>query len=203
MGNTWSRNILLLMLVLPLAGCEAQESGEVTPTATPEQDAAGNPGAGEPAREPDIFYVPTPAEVVDTMLKVAGVGEDDVVYDLGSGDGRIVIAAARDYGARGVGIDIDPERIAEARENAEQANVSDRVTFIEGDMFEVDLSEATVVALYLLTELNLRLRPKLLSELDPGDRVVSHAFAMGDWEPEQILDVDGRKVYYWVVPESQ
>ena len=199
---TWL--FILTIPVLLAAGCGTQDSGDVTTT------VAAPPAAGEterdpdePAREPDIFYVPTPPDVVDAMLEVAGVGPDDVVYDLGSGDGRIVIAAARDYGARGVGIDIDPQRIAEARENAEQAGVSNRVTFMEGDMFEADLSEATVVALYLLTELNLRLRPKLLSELEPGDRVVSHAFGMGDWEPEQLLDIDGRKVYYWRVPERQ
>jgi SAM-dependent methyltransferase len=153
-----------------------------------------------PIREPDVGYVPTPHEVVDAMLKVAGVGEDDIVYDLGSGDGRIVIAAARDYGARGVGIDINPRRIREARENAEIEKVTDRVTFIQGDIFVEDISEATVVTLYLLSELNLRLRPRLLNELEPGTRIVSHAFSMGDWRPVKTLLINEKLVYYWVVP---
>ena len=153
-----------------------------------------------PVREPDVGYVPTPHDVVDAMLKAANVGKDDIVYDLGSGDGRIVITAARDYGARGVGIDVNPRRIREARENAEKENVTDRVTFIQGDMFVENISEATVVTLYLLNELNLRLRPKLLSELERGTRIVSHNFTMGDWEPEKTLSVNGRIVYYWVVP---
>jgi len=158
--------------------------------------------ADAPAREPDIFYLPTPPEVVDAMLKVANVGPDDIVYDLGSGDGRIVIAAARDYGATGVGIDIDPKRITEATANAEQSGVSDRVRFIEADLFEADISAATVVTLYLLTDLNIKLMPKLLSDLKPGTRIVSHAFSMGQhWEPLQTLDIDGRQVFYWVVPE--
>lgn len=154
-----------------------------------------------PAREPDIFYLPTPPEVVDAMLKVANVGPNDIVYDLGSGDGRIVIAAARDYGARGVGIDLDPKLIAEATDNAKKNGVSDRARFVEGDLFLADISEATVVTLYLLTELNIRLIPKLMAELKPGTRIVSHAFSMGDWEPEQLLDVNGSQVYYWVIPE--
>jgi len=153
-----------------------------------------------PPREADVGYVPTPQEVVNAMLKVANVGENDLVYDLGSGDGRIVITAAREYGARGVGIDINPRRIREARENALQNQVTDRVHFIEGDLFEADFSDATVVTLYLLSELNLKLRPKLLSELRPGTRVVSHAFSMGDWEPLEVLNVNGSTVYYWVIP---
>jgi len=154
-----------------------------------------------PEREPDIFYVPTPPAVVDAMLKVANVGPNDIVYDLGSGDGRIVIAAARDYGARGIGIDIDPQRIKEARVNAENDKVTDRVTFKQADLFETDFSDATVVTLYLLTDLNIKLRPKLMQDLKPGTRIVSHAFGMGDWEPLQTLDIDGSKVYYWVIPE--
>lgn len=157
--------------------------------------------ATSPAREPDIFYLPTPPEVVDAMLKVANVGPSDIVYDLGSGDGRIVIAAARDYGASGVGIDIDPALNIEASANAERDGVSDRVRFIEADLFEADISEATVVTLYLLTDLNIKLMPKLLSDLKPGTRIVSHAFSMGDhWEPLQTLDIDGRQVFYWEVP---
>ena len=152
-------------------------------------------------RTPDVVYVPTPPRVVDAMLKAAEVGPDDVLYDLGSGDGRIPVTAARRWGTRGVGIDIDPQRIREANRNAEQAGVTDTVKFIEGDLFEADLSEATVITLYLLPNLNLRLRPTLL-ELEPGTRIVSHAFDMGDWEPEQTIDVDGATVYRWTVPET-
>lgn len=156
---------------------------------------------GDGERTPDVVYVPTPPRVVDAMLKAAEVGPDDVLYDLGSGDGRIPITAAKRWGTRGVGIDIDPERIEEANRNARQAGVTDKVRFIEGDLFEADLSGATVISLYLLPNLNLRLRPTLL-QLEPGTRIVSHAFDMGDWEPEQTLDVDGATVYLWTVPET-
>ena len=152
-------------------------------------------------RRPDVVYVPTPYDVVDAMLKVAKVGKGDVLYDLGSGDGRIPIIAAQKYGiARGVGIDINPERIKEANENLAAAGVADRVRFINADLFETDISDATVVTLYLLQTLNLKLLPKLLKELKPGTRIVSHSFAMGSWEPEQTLDVDGRSVYFWTIP---
>jgi predicted RNA methylase len=150
----------------------------------------------------DVPYVSTPQIVVDKMLEVAAVTKDDVVYDLGSGDGRIVISAAKKYGVRGVGVDIDPQRIKEANANAVQAGVADRVKFIEQDLFKTDLKEASVVTLYLLPEVNLRLRPKLLRELKPGTRVVSHAFDMGDWKPEQTVQVEGRTIYYWVIPKD-
>jgi SAM-dependent methyltransferase len=153
-----------------------------------------------PSRTPDVVYVPTPPEVVDAMLKTARVGSKDVVYDLGCGDGRIVIAAAKQYGARGVGVDIDPERIKEARANAEAAGVTDRVKFIQGDLFEMDLRPASVVTLYLLESLNLKLQPKLVTELKPGTRVVSHAFSMGPWTPDEELNVEGRRVYLWTIP---
>ena len=155
-----------------------------------------------PARTPDVIFVPTPQEVVDAMLKVAKVGPDDVLYDLGSGNGIIPVTAAREFGTRGVGIDIDPQRIAEANANAEKNKVTDKVKFIQGDLFEQDLSEATVISLYLLNSLNLKLRPKLL-ELKPGTRIVSHAFDMGDWTPDQTLNVNGRTVYFWTVPERK
>lgn len=157
--------------------------------------------AQAPARTPDVIYVPTPPEVVDAMLKVANVGPDDVVYDLGCGDGRIVVTAAERYGARGVGIDIDPQRVKEAKANVARAGVGDRVSIRQADLFQTDLSEATVVTLYLLPSLNLKLRPKLLSELKPGTRIVSHAFDMGDWQPEEELEINGRHVYFWTVPE--
>ena len=163
------------------------------------QQAPAAPAAA-PSRTPDVIYVPTPPDVVDAMLKLAKIGKDDVVYDLGCGDGRIVIAAAKQYGARGVGIDIDPQRIKEAEANAQAAGVSDRVSFRLGDLFEADLSPATAVTLYLLTSLNLKLRPKLLSELKPGTPVVSHQFDMGDWKPDETLELAGRRVYLWTVP---
>jgi precorrin-6B methylase 2 len=150
----------------------------------------------------DVPYVSTPQIVVDKMLEVAAVTKNDVVYDLGSGDGRIVISAAKKYGVRGVGVDIDPQRIKEANANAVLAGVADRVKFIEQDLFKIDLKEASVVTLYLLPEVNLRLRPKLWRELKPGTRVVSHAFDMGDWKPEQTVQVDGRTIYYWVIPKD-
>ena len=155
----------------------------------------------QPKRTPDIHYVPTPEEVVEAMLKLADVGPNDVVYDLGSGDGRIPIAAARQFGARGVGIDLDPKLVAEATRNAQQAGVADRVRFVEGDIFDADLSPATVVTLYLLTSINERLRPKLLKELRPGARIVSHQFRMGDWNPERETVVDFRPVFLWRVPK--
>jgi ribosomal protein L11 methylase PrmA len=154
---------------------------------------------------PDVPYVPTHEKVVAEMLKVAGVGTKDVLYDLGSGDGRIVITAARQFGTRGVGYDIDPVRVEEARANAKKAGVADRVTFSQEDIFVADIREATVVTLYLLPDVNLRLRPKLLADLRPGTRVVSHNYDMGDWKPERVIKVqlpDGEHtVYYWVVPE--
>ena len=163
-------------------------------------------GAAEhaaPLRGPDVIFVPTPNDIVATMLRMAAVTKKDTVYDLGCGDGRIVITAAQKYGARGVGIDIDPERVAEATENVRKAGVADRVKIIRGDLFEFDISSAMVVILYLLTELNLKLRPKLLRDLNPGTRIVSHAFAMGDWKPERTADVSGTTVYLWRIPPRQ
>jgi cyclopropane fatty-acyl-phospholipid synthase-like methyltransferase len=157
--------------------------------------------AQQPQRKPDIHFAPTAPEVVEGMLRLARVTSADVVYDLGSGDGRIVIAAAQNYGARGVGIELDPKLVAEARRDAERAGVSDRVTFIEGDMFEADISEATVVTLYLLEQINERLRPKLTRELRPGARIVSHVFRMGGWRPDEQTVVAGRNVLLWRVPE--
>jgi len=148
--------------------------------------------------------VATDLEVVRAMLDAAKVGPGDVVYDLGCGDGRIVITAAQRYGARGVGVDLDPERIRESRENAARAGVSDRVTFIQGDLFAADVKPATVVALYLSPDINLKLRDTLLRDLRPGSRVVSHQFDMGDWVPERSFEVDvggiARRVFLWRVP---
>ncbi len=150
----------------------------------------------------DVHYVPTRQAVVDAMLELAKVTEDDVVYDLGCGDGRIVVTAAKKYGATGTGIDIDPQRIKEANANAEKAGVTDKVKFVEANLFESDVSEASVVTLYLLNSLNLKLRPILLEQLKPGTRIVSHAFNMGDWEPEKTIQVDGATVHMWTVPEK-
>ncbi len=148
----------------------------------------------------DVPYVPTPTAVVAEMLRMADVGKNDVIYDLGSGDGRIVITAAKERGARGVGIDINPARIKEANGNARAAGVSERVEFREQNLFDADLSEATVVTLYLLPAINAKLRPKLLRELKPGTRIVSHEFGIGDWESERTVDVDGSLVHLWTIP---
>ena len=161
------------------------------------------PAQDQPKRAPDVPYVPTPDEVVQAMLKLADVHKGDVVYDLGCGDGRIVITAAKLYGARGVGLDINPDRIRDARLNARQAGVEDLVKFVEADLFDADIKEATVVTLYLLPSVNLRLRPKLWRDLKPGTRVVSHAFDMGDWKAEKSDQVDGRPVYFWTIPEEE
>lgn len=151
-------------------------------------------------RQLDVPYVPTPGPVVERMLEIAQVNRNDVVYDLGSGDGGLVIAAAQKYGARGVGIDIDPRRIQEANANAKATGVTDLVKFRQQDLFKTDLSRATVVTFYLLPRINIKLRPKLLRELQPGTRIVSHAFDMGDWKPQRVELVSGRTIYYWVVP---
>ena len=166
-------------------------------------------GAGGCAPVPgqEVPYVVTPPEVVDAMLRLAGVGRDDVVYDLGSGDGRIVIAAARDFGARGVGIEIDPRLVAQSTRSAERAGLAERVRFVQQDLFETDLRPATVVTLYLTRELNLRLRPKLLRELRPGARVVSHHFDIGDWPSDRQLSLEVDRssymIYLWVIPRSR
>jgi ribosomal protein L11 methylase PrmA len=152
-------------------------------------------------REPDVIFVPTPQNVVDEMLKLAKVTKNDIVYDLGCGDGRTVVTAAK-LGARAVGIDINPERIKESQENAKAAGVTGRATFRNEDLFEADIHEATVVTLYLLNSLNLKLRPKLWKELKPGTRIVSHSFDMGDWKPEKEVEVDGRRIYFWTVPAN-
>jgi SAM-dependent methyltransferase len=145
-------------------------------------------------------YVRTPPEVVNAMLKLAGVDSSDTVYDLGCGDGRIVIAAAKEYGAHGVGFDIDPERVQEARANARNAGVAALVKFEVKDIFEADIHNATVVAMYLLPDINLRLRPKLLKDLKPGTRIVSHSFDMREWKPDKDQMVGGSRIYLWTVP---
>lgn len=188
-------------------GCNQQPSFQATVASTSTVPSEANPELAQQTQAPqrglDVPYVPTPTSVVNRMLQLARVNANDVVYDLGSGDGRIPITAVKEYGVqRAVGIDIDPQRIREANQNAQQAGVSDRVEFRQQDLFETDLSNASVVTLYLLRDVNLRLRPKLLRELKPGTRIVSHAFDMGDWKPDQTVNVDGRTVYLWTVPEK-
>lgn len=155
------------------------------------------------ALEKDVRYDPTPYPVVRAMLKLAKVGPGDVVYDLGSGDGRIVIVAAKEFGARGVGVDIDPELVQMATANAHKEGVEDKVRFLEGDMYQADVRSATVVTLFLHPEPNLKLRPKLLSQLKPGSRVVSYIWDMGDWKPEATIPsgVGDRKLFLWRIPE--
>ncbi|HET9351440.1 MAG TPA: class I SAM-dependent methyltransferase [Burkholderiales bacterium] len=157
----------------------------------------------KPAQQPDVIYVPTPHEVVDDMLRLANVSKSDILYDLGSGDGRIAIAAAKKFGIRAVGIDIDPERIREANENARRAGVTHLVEFRQEDLFKADFREATVITLYLLPDLNVKLRPRLLDELKTGTRIVSHQFDMGTWKPEKRLESNGRVVYFWTIPAKK
>jgi SAM-dependent methyltransferase len=158
------------------------------------------PVYGQQAPKPDVIFVPTEQAVVDEMLRVANLSKDSTVYDLGCGDGRIVISAAVHYGARGVGIDIDPERIRESRQNARAMGVSDRVKFIQADLFKADIHQATAVMLYLSSAINVRLRPILLRQLKPGTPVVSHDFLMGDWQPDESSFVNGAAVLLWIVP---
>ena len=193
-GGTW----MAAQVQLPLA------------TAGQEQQA-GQPSSYAPARlvqqeNLDVPYVPTPQPVVDAMLKLAQVKKDDVVYDLGCGDGRIVVTAAKQFGARGVGVDIDPERIKDSNANAQKAGVTDQVKFVQSDLFKMDLKDATVVTLYLLPEINLKLRPKLFRELKPGTRVVSHVFDMGEWKPEKTIRMNADRehvLYFWTIPAKE
>jgi len=171
--------------------------------------AAASAQISQLRREPDVPYVPTTEQAVDAMLKLAHVTKADTVYDLGCGDGRIVIAAAKNYGAHGVGIDINPERIKEARENAKKAGVENLVSFEEQDLFDANIRPATVVTLFLLSSVNMKLRPKLLSDLKPGTRVVSNTFEMGDWKPDKELTLDdpggthsflSHRLFLWTIP---
>ncbi len=199
--------LLIVAIALIVAGCgehprfananaNVPEVTGTTPTPEPEDEGP----------KLDVPYVPTPNEVVEEMLSMAGVKKDDILYDLGSGDGRIPITAAKRFGTKGVGIDLDPVRVKEAKENAEREKVTELVKFIEGDIFKEDFSEATVVTLYLLPQVNLKLKPELL-KMKPGTRVVSHNYDMGDWKPDNSkkLTINGRDhyVYFWRVPEAK
>jgi len=184
------RSAIVPALAAFLAACSPGDHGS----------ANGERSAGDaPLRKPDVRFEPTPAPVVTAMLDLAGVTGDDVVYDLGSGDGRIPIAAARSRGARAVGIEIDPKLVARARRNAEAAGVADRVEFRTADLFEADLGDATVVTLFLFPDVNLKLRSKLQRELRPGTRIVSHWHSMGDWQADRIVQIQGRPLYLWTV----
>lgn len=169
--------------------------------------SAGTPWAAPPVAQTerpslDVPYVPTPRPVVDQMLELAAPTGEDFLIDLGSGDGRLPITAAERFGTRGLGIDIDPRRIAEARENAGRAGVANKVTFRQENLFETDISDATILTLYLLPSVNIKLRPKILKELKPGTRVVSHDWDMGDWKPDRKVELGRKTVYMWVVPGS-
>jgi ubiquinone/menaquinone biosynthesis C-methylase UbiE len=161
--------------------------------------------AQKPVQEIEIEtpFVTSPEQVVEAMLKIADVKKGDVVYDLGCGDGRIVIAAAKKYGVRGVGIDHNPDLIADAKEAAKAAGVESLVKFERNDLFDADIHEASVVMIYLLPNINLKLRPKLLKELKPGTRIVSHEFGIGDWKPEKMEMVDGARILFWTVPDPK
>lgn len=207
------RSIVFLVagIVTVFAGCSSSNefsASQVLPTPSLASPTPSTTAANlETAREKlDVPYVPTPHHVVAKMLEMAKVSRNDIVYDLGSGDGRIVITAAQRYGSRGLGYDLDPKRIEEANENARTAGVTDRVRFVQQDLFKADLSQATVVTLYLLPEVNLKLRPKLLKELKPGTRIVSHNYGLGDWDPIKTETLSSPKgthfVFYWVVPEA-
>jgi 16S rRNA G966 N2-methylase RsmD len=214
----------LISLALLAASCAGENAVRQTQNANqPPTNSAANQSAKNAGKSnadnmtadirvvenvPEVPYVPTKELVVDKMLEMADVKGTDVLWDLGSGDGRIPITAAKRFGTRGVGVDIDPQRVKEANENARKNNVADKVRFIEEDLFNVDFSEATVVTLYLLPEVNLRLRPKLLDSLKPGTRIVSHNYDMGNWQPEKVEvvktpDNDDHIVYFWRVPENK
>jgi SAM-dependent methyltransferase len=192
--SSWAIGAIGLALLVTAACGGARTS---TPAAAPDPPPAPAPA---PTRSPDVIFVPTRDEVVEGMLTLAKVSNKDVVYDMGSGDGKIVIAAAR-RGARGTGIDIDPQRIAEANANAKKAGVTDRVRFIHGDIFDpaIKIGDATVVTLYLLPSLNEKLMPRLKSELRPGTRIVSNSFQMGNWQPERTETVGGYTIYLWTI----
>jgi len=199
--NATIRCRLILLLLAAGPGCERA----VPPPSAP-AGAAPEPILAAPRDQtprPDIFFLGTPQPVVDAMLELADVKPGDVLYDLGSGDGRIPITAAKRYGIRAVGIEIDPQMVAEARANARAAGVSHLVTFVERDLFLADVGEASVVTLYLLDRLNLQLRPKLLRDLAPGSRIVSHQFGMGDWRPEATRSIGRSDIYLWRVPASK
>lgn len=192
--------------LLPLSGCaqdpDPPSTRDPDTSATQSPTPATSPSIVDSTVEADVPFVVSPEKTVEGMLELAGVTESDTVYDLGSGDGRISITAAKQHGARGVGIEIKPDLVQRARKRAKLAGVSDRVEFRRQDLFEADFSDATVVTMYLFPEVNLRLRPMLFEQLDPGTRVVSHSFDMNGWAPDSTVSVDGDVLYLWTLPEE-
>lgn len=195
--------LALLIGVLLLTGCVQEQDSQGSDTTTT-QTSSSSPRTtvADTAVDADVPYVATPNETVRGMLELADVSEDDLVYDLGSGDGRIPIAAAHRYGARGVGIEIKPSLVDRARKNAKLSGVQDQVAFRQQDLFEADFSEATVVTIYLFPEVNLKLRPMLFEQLELGTRVVSHSFDMNGWTPDSTTTVNGDALYLWTIPEE-
>lgn len=203
------RSIALLVVSLSLmsVGCSQTNTTAIQQPGSAEAQVTPTPAKSPALREPDVVYVPTPPAVVERMLAIAEVNSNDVLYDLGSGDGRIPITAVQKYGVRrAIGIDINPQRIEEANANAQQAKVTDQVRFLNQDLFQSDFSDATVVTLYLLPALNVKLRPQLFKQLKPGTRIVSHDFNMGEWKPDRTesVNVNGRihRVYFWTIPQN-
>jgi hypothetical protein len=204
------RMVLALCLLAPVVSVAGAHAGGETAAASTRPTRAGRHVQRRPRRkrlrEPDVIFVPTPPETVDEMLRQAHLKKGDVLYDLGSGDGRIPLAAAKQYGVRAVGIDIDPKLVAESNETAKREGLDRLVTFRNEDIFAADFRDATVVTLYLSDTINVMLRPKLLRELRPGTRIISHDFRMGDWPPEKSVRVPWknlyRTVYVWTVPRG-
>ncbi len=205
LSQSFTKRIAMLVISLSFIsiGCSRTTNATLQPAPA---DTQSSPSSAQPLREPDVIYVPTPPEVVERMLAIANVNNKDVLYDLGSGDGRIPITAAQKFGIRATGVDINPQRIQEANTNAQKAGVTDRVRFLNQDLFQTNFSDATVVTLYLLPTLNVKLRPQLFSQLKPGTRIVSHDFDMGNWKPERTaqVEVNGRthNIYFWTVPAT-
>ena len=197
-----------LLIAGSLTGCaQDQDSSEAQSPEIQDSEVQTPPSSSAPtvadsSVDADVPYVATPQETVEAMLELANVSSDDTVYDLGSGDGRIPIEAANRYDARGVGIEIKPSLVDRARKNAKLSGVSNKVEFRRQDIFEADFREATVVTLYLFPEVNLKLRPMLFEQLEPGDRVVSHSFDMNGWEPDSTRQVNGDVLYLWTIPEE-
>ena len=187
---------IVVLLGLFTSGCAFSSAGE--------NRGAGAVEVSDLKKGPklDVPYEPTSYEIAEEMIRMADVQKNDLVYDLGCGDGRIVIMAVKEKGARGVGVDLDPQRIKESVANAKKAGITDRVRFIRQDLFKTDFKDATVMMLYLWPEVNLRLRPKLLADLKPGTRVVSHSHTMGDWEPDAKSVVSTHNLYFWVIPAN-
>ncbi len=187
------RNKLFAVPVLLLSGICAFSLLAAAPAAPVAQDTPSL----------DVPYVPTTPELVEQMLKLGQIKPSDTLYDLGCGDGRIVVMAAQKFGAHAVGVDLNPERIREANENARKAGVADKVKFVNANLFDADIHNATIITLYLLPDVNLKLRPKLLKDLKPGTRVVSHSFDMGDWKPDKEVEVNGSRLLLWTVPKGK